>query len=242
MAEHSDIVRAARLSVEYVERLARTLYRAMARAYRESLLALGVRYGLEQARVVLSPAIRAALAAEARSIAEKATSTFNGLVEAFIDRNHGMAESDLLKALAAYMRERTRKRSPLVLASAVNPAKLDAIVGFYRENGVEPEFDFRGNEGPPSCLVCTELVRTSPHPLELVLAIGFPHPNCSHSWHVSGLSIEDLAAGGVRPGRISLGRGEPGGLLGVTPLMLRHKSEQEAVEEIRRLKVGAGSG
>ena len=236
MAEHSDIVRAARLSVEYVERLARTLYRAMAKAYRESLLALGVRYGLEQARVVLSPAIREALASEARSIAEKAAETFNRLVEGFVDRNHDRPESELLPALEAYMRERTAKRSPLILASAVNPAKLDAIVGFYRENGVEPDFDFRGHEGPPSCLVCTELVRTSPHPLELVLAIGYPHPNCAHTWHVSGLSIEELTGGGVRPGRISLGRGEPGGLLGIQPLMLRHKSEQEAVDEIRRLK------
>lgn len=236
MSDRYDIALAVRSSVEAVERLARTLYRAMAHTYRQTLLALAHRYGLEQSRVVLSAEIRQALSAEAHRIATRAMETYDRLVSAFIDRNGELTDEELVPKLKRYMRERAANRSALVVGSAVNPAKLDAIVGFYRENGVEPEFDFRGNEGPPSCLTCTELVRTSPHSAELVLAVGYPHLGCSHSWHVKGVKKAQLRSGGVRAGRISLGRGEVAGIIGIEPLLMRTRSQEDAVAEIRRLK------
>lgn len=235
MSDRYDIALAVRSSVEAVERLARTLYRAMAHTYRQTLLALARRYGAAQRRVVLSAEIRQALSAEARRIAERAMETYDRLVSAFIDRNRDLTDEELMPKLNRYMRERGANRSALIVGSAVNPAKLDAIAAFYRENGIEPEFDFRGNEGPPSCLTCTELVRTGPHSLDLVLAIGYPHPGCSHSWHVKGVRRTELV-GGVRPGRVSAGRGEVAGIVGTTPLLMRVRDQDEAVAEVRRLK------
>ncbi len=241
LAATRRLIEEAKLGAEHVERLARTLYRAMAEAYRSVLLALARRYGHTQQRVVLSERIRTALAAEARKTAQAAVDTYNRLVARWVERNaQGTEPAKLVAALGAYMRERGRKRSRLILDSAVEPAKLDATVSFYRDNGIEPVFDFRGHEGPPSCLTCTELVRTSPHTVATVLAVNRPHPQCSHSWHVKGVSGQQLRSGGGDPTRITLGRGEPAGALGGQPLLLRVKGQDAAVAEIRRLKAAEG--
>ncbi len=224
------------LSVEAVERLARTLYRAMAQIYRETLLRLGRHYGQAQRVVVLSAEIRQALAAQAADIARAAIATFNRLSRGYLDRNRDRPPAEVVAGVEAYMRERAGRRAKLIAGSAVNPARLDAIVGFYLENGVVPQFDFRGRGEPPSCLTCVELVRTSPHPVELVRAVGYPHPNCTHSWHVKGITRAQLQAGGLTPGKVTLGRGDPAGLLGVKPLLLRVRDQEQAVAEIRRIR------
>jgi hypothetical protein len=101
----------------------------------------------------------------------------------------------------------------------VAPSRFDATIAFYRENGVEPTFDFVGPRA--KCPICRALKATSPHSMAVVLTVGIPHIQCSHRWRGRTTSSAKLAAGGLRPGKISAGAGPTAGIIGSEPLSSR---------------------
>lgn len=205
-----DALRLLHLGPDVVERLTEKLYVAKLAEYRTVLSELRVAYG-GPARVYLSTEIRDTLLNEAERDASSVAATYNRLLEAEARRSP-LKGGALFDHLAAYARERGRVRAPMIARSAVAPARLDASVSFFRENGIEPEFDFIGPA--PKCVVCRTLKETNPHTFKEVLAIGIPHIQCTHRWKARAYSAAKLAAGGIRPGTISAGAGPPAGIIG----------------------------
>lgn len=213
------------------ERMLEQFYVAKLDAYRSTLSGLRQLYG-GKARVYLSTEIRDALLDEAERDAASVVRTFNGLLEAEAKRSPLKGQA-LFDHLAAYANERARKRAPMIARSEVGTARLDATVSFFRENGIEPGFDFVGPK--PKCPICTALKATNPHTIGEVLAIGIPHIQCSHQWKGRVYSAAKLKAGGLRPGKISAGAGTVAGIVGGEALRskLAGLSEETIAEAIR---------
>lgn len=209
-----ELLRAFALTREQEGRLAARFYDAKAAAYRDELVTLANRFGLERQRAMLSPQIRDALRAEARMHAQSVVRTYNRLMVNEVNRlsTRNLTPDQMVQSLAEHMRSRGAIRSPMIAKVEAATARLDARAAFYRENGIEPEFDFVGPA--PQCPICEALLGTNPHSLEKSLSVGYPHINCTHHWESRPVTAEQLRAGGIRPGQISVGRGEPGGIVG----------------------------
>lgn len=209
--ERRDVLRELTLGPENAARLQRAFYNAKAAEYRAVLGDLAARYG-EPRQVRLSTEIRAELHREAARDARSVVATTNKLMRAEAARRRDLDPLALAGHLGAYVKERGVKRGPMIQRSELAPARLDAQVSFFRENGIEPMFDFVGPK--PKCPVCRALKDRSPWPIEGVLAVGIPHIQCSHGWKARTTSAAKLKAGGPRPGRISAGRGRTAGIVG----------------------------
>lgn len=235
MPSARDLVEAAQLGPLEEERLTRNLYRRKANEYRQTLLALGKKHGLQRSRVLLSPEIRAALEQEAADHARSVIDTYNGLVEEFIRRRQdaGASTEQIIRELPAYMRERKQGRLATIDNTATVTSRLDAQVGFYRENGVDPHFRFVGKVTSSTCALCKALLAAESFPIETVLAIGIPHIGCTHRWRARETSAEELRRGGVKEGEITLGRGQPQGIVGARALDMRTGSINAAADFVR---------
>jgi hypothetical protein len=207
-----DLVDAAKLRDADVLRLARKLYAIKAKAYRDTLLEAQRRHGGARSRVVLSQEIRDAIREEADLHARYSVQTMNRMIERWAQRNSHLDRRTFANELGRFLRERGKTRSQVVSGMAPLTAKLDAEVAFYRENGIEPEFDFAGP--PAKCELCRVLKATGPHSIERVLEVGYPHLNCTHRWRSRSRATAAMREGGIRPGQISAGRGAPAGILG----------------------------
>lgn len=229
--ELRSLVGAARLVPADRDRLARKLYRWKQQQYRRSLLEMARRYGVPQRRVQLSPQIKQALREESDLNASRIVATYNKLIGDFVERNRHKRFDLLARELDTYMRERIRRRTPIIARNEIAGPRLDAMVNFFLENGVSPRFDFDGP--PPICPTCVRLRRTQPHEIAVVLRVGRPHLNCTHWWAVRGVSGEELRRGGDRPGRISLGRrGETAGIVGGHLFVTEQGGQEDAVRAL----------
>lgn len=207
-----------RLSVKQpgIERVANALFRVKANEYRSTLLTLAHRFGeTARRRVVLSATIRQQLQEEAM---EHARLMANGHNEALGKKlaqweSKGLEPREIEKRAQEFMRDRIRKRAAPALAMGQSVAQVDAQVQFFRENGVEPEFDFIG-PGANACELCTELIQSNPWSIETVLEVGFPHMHCRHRWRARNITRRDLIAAGARPGSVSTARTEVAGIIG----------------------------
>lgn len=229
---HPDLIEAAKLRDADIERLARKLYKIKAGAYRQGLLEAQARHGGKRAHVVLSQAIRNAIADEAELHAKISVQTFNRQIEAFGKRNQELPREDFIRELRSFMRRRGASRSKVVSEIAPLTARLDAEVAFYRENGVEPEFDFTGPRA--ICPLCQWLKAHSPYPVATVLEVGYPHLQCTHRWRSRSRANVALREGGLRQGVISAGRGEPAGILGSQAIVQRLGSIPLAIDALER--------
>lgn len=227
----AEALRLLHLGPDVVDTLTGKLYAAKLAEYRGVLSELRSSYG-GPARVYLSTEIRDALLSEAERDASSVAATYNRLLDAEAGRSR-LRGAALFDHLAAYARERGRVRSPMIARSAVAPARLDATVSFFLENGVEPEFDFVGPA--PRCVVCRTLKQTNPHRFKEVLAIGIPHIQCTHRWKARLYSAAKLRRAGIRPGTISAGAGPPAGIVGSESLreQLRGMSDDDVAAIIR---------
>lgn len=231
--DHRDLIRAAQLDRKATEKMARGFYTAKARVYRDTLAELSHRHGHPRARVVLSSEIRDALQAEATDHAEKVTATFNRMLNEWAVANRDLPRQLFAGRLQMWQRERAKNRGPMISQVEVSTPRLDALVSFYRENGVEPDFELVGP--PAKCPLCKELKRTGPHPLARVLEVGYPHIGCSHRWRAKTRASAVLRAGGERPGTISAGRGGPAGIVGGEAFVSQHGGQEAAAAAIRAM-------
>lgn len=239
-ATKASVLAAFRVKRPAIDRMARAMYEAKASEYRATLLEMLHRHGeTDRRRVVLSPEIRQALLAEAQDHAAKVARTMDGFLEAeWGRRRDSMNVPELTAHLGGYMRERGRNRAAMISDNELAPARLDAVVGFYVENGLEPDFDFKGP--PPECPTCKRLIKTNPHPLAVVIRIGRPHLNCRHRWVARTRAIAALREGGLRPGQITAGRGTIAGIIGSDPLNMGPDREEGALAMLDALGVGSG--
>lgn len=222
-----EVVRTMRMPARSAARLSDVLYRAKAREYRETLLTLSRRFGEPRSRVLLSPEIRAALRKEARDHASSIIRTTNRAIETEARRRNDLPPYLLARHLQGFVGDRTRRRSGLIARQEAATARLDAEVSFFRENGIDPRFDFIGPVA--KCPVCKRLKTGGPWSIDVVVRIGQPHIGCTHHWKARAYSAAKLRAGGLRPKRISAGRGRIAGIVGGAPLMHRHGTTEEAL-------------
>lgn len=228
----TDLVAQLSLTDRDRDRLARAFYSAKASEYRATLHELSSKFGHPRSRVVLSASIRDALREEARQHAAQVVDTMNGYLRGEAGRTEHLPPELRARRLQAYMRARGQARGDLIARTEVATARLDATLGFYRENGIEPEVEFVGPK--PQCPTCVELMATNPHTMEKALAVGLPHINCRHSWRAKGVRRSELQ-GGIRPGQISAGRGDTAGVIHSDPLVSRAGSSEAAAALLRTL-------
>lgn len=231
--DRGQLVGVLQLGQRDVATVANRLYAIKARAYRDTLVELSGRHGRDRSRAVLSAEIREALRHESDSAARQMVETYNRMISDFAERRRGHPPELLARELSAYARTRARTRSRVAARMAPIAPRLDATIAFYRENGVEPEFDFVGPR--PKCELCRKLKAGGPFSVAQVLAVGFPHLGCTHTWRARTKAVEQLRAGGLRPGQISAGRGGPAGILNTVPLIQRaggHDLASGVIDEI----------
>lgn len=218
-------------------RLANAFYRAKAREYRATLLALSRRYGHPRKAVVLSEEIRVELRREARDHARKVCRSTNRAMGAEARQRKDLTPAQLVRHLRSFGRERAARRSDLIAQQEIATARLDAEVSFYRENGLEPLFDFKGRKAV--CRLCERLKAKGPWPIDVVIQIGQPHIGCRHRWRSRTRALVTLTAGGLRPGQISAGRGTIAGIVGSDPLVNAHGSIDDALAFLDTIEIPA---
>lgn len=215
------------------DRLVRNLYARKTKAYRDELLRLGRRHGLKRKQVNLSPEIKEALRREAEVHATSVIDTYNGYISAFVAKHKaaGKTDAEVGRLLPEYMKARAKGRLAAIDHTAGTTAKLDAQVSFYRENGVDPRFRFRGPR--PKCPLCRALFAAESLSLAVVLSVGVPHLGCTHGYEPIGVSAKELREAGVKEGQITLGRGGPQGIVGGEALNMRLGSLNAASDYVR---------
>lgn len=194
-----------------VSRLARRFYAEKARVYRKTLVDLANRYGERRRRALLSPQIRSALEAEADDHARKVVDTYNRDLSRFASRYADEPIGIFAQRITFWASDRAKHKAGVIARTEAATPKLDATVGFFRENGHDLGFEFAGP--PAQCPTCKALKETSPHSGERAVAVGLPHINCRHHWRPRFPARSKLL-GGDRPGVISLGRGQTAGIIG----------------------------
>jgi hypothetical protein len=223
-----SLLRALRWRAEDRRELAAAFLGHKIVVYRETLADLAASYGYElpEGGVELSDDVIAALRDEADDHAQIVTDTYNDDVAGFLERNADRPQAEVLADFEAWAGERAEGRSEITAVTEAYGPYTDATLAFFRENGIEPEFEFGGHEGddPPICPVCQALEAGNPHPLERVLEVGSPHIGCRQSWHPL-VDPNDL------PDELHLG-GVVGGTLGGDPLVNRAGSVEAAVESL----------
>lgn len=236
MARRRDVeaaARAASMSDEDVERMADRFYRTKLRVYRDTLRDLANRFTRSGApeRVPLSQTIKDALRSEAERHARQVAQTHNSAVakEALAISSHGDGKTrgDLETELGKFARRRMRERSELIAVTEAYGPHADSIVSFFRDAGIEPEFDFGGHpdDAPPVCAICQAIIASNPHSLADVIRIGVPHPFCRQTWHAR-LTAEQQSLDAFDLGQ-SLGS-----IVGAPTLIQREGGEQEAAESV----------
>lgn len=236
MARRRDVesaARAAGFSDEDVARLADRFYRTKLRVYRDTLRDLADRFTRNGApdRLPLSQTIKDALRAEAERHARQVADTHNSAVakEALRISSHGdgRTKADLEGELSKFARSRMRKRSEMIAVTEAYGPHSDAIVSFFNDAGIEPEFDFGGHpdDSPPECVICRAIIASNPHSLADVVRIGIPHPFCRQTWHArltaEQQGLEDF----------SLGQ-SLGGIIGAPTLIQREGGASEAAASV----------
>ena len=79
----------------------------------------------------------------------------------------GRTRSDLEQELDRFGRSRMRQRAePIAVTESYGP-HADAILSFFRDAGVEPEFSFGGHpdDAEPVCAICQAIIAANPHSL-----------------------------------------------------------------------------
>lgn len=208
--------------------------------YLETLRDLARQHGVELDAddIELSDDVLLALRVESRRHAEKVVATFNQDLDAFLDQPEVQAlpRAEVLERYADWAIQRAEERADMIAVTEAYSPHADATVAFFRDNDVEPLFDF-GVHGPddrhPECDICEALDRTSPHPLTRVVEVGNPHIHCRQSWAPTG----DYEL----PDELVLGQ-SPGGIIGSEPLNHRAGGTLGAVTEIERLASADSTG
>lgn len=222
-----EVIRTLRFTQRDAARLAERIYASTAAEYRDALLELSDRYGESRTRVLLGAEIREALRRDARDHARKIVRTANRELENEARRRNDLPAYLLARHLQGWAGERVRRRSAGIARNELARSRLDATIAFYRENGIEPVFEFVGPRAV--CGVCRRLKLRKFWPVAAVLAVGHPHIGCRHGWRARVRSADKLRAGGLRPGKISAGRGRVAGIVGGEALVNRLGSIDEAV-------------
>jgi hypothetical protein len=207
--------------------LADTLYLWKLRAYSDTLAELADGYDFEVEDITLSESIREALRAEAELRAQQINATFNGEVTSFIaDIVDEASYEDAIESISAWSEARDADRSTLIGITEVYTAHADATLSFFRDAGIEADFDFGGHgDDHAECVVCQALERGNPHPYERVVEIGTPHIQCRQRWHPL-IDPDEL------PDELALGQGDPAGIVGNDSLVHRAGGQQAAVEQL----------
>lgn len=235
MARRRDVeaaVRSVSMSADEQAKLAERFYRTKLRVYRATLRDLADRFTGAGApeRVELDPAILAALRAEADAHAASVAKTHNRAVRkqalAISSPGDGRDRKGLEAELGKFGRSRMRKRAEAIAVTESYGPHADAIVGFFRDAGVEPEFSFGGHpsDDDPVCGICKAIIAANPHSLADVIRIGVPHPFCRQAWH-------PLVSAAELPHAVDLGN-TLGGIVGAPMLITREGSAERAAESV----------
>lgn len=236
MARRRDLdaaARAAGMSDEDVSRLTERFYRTKLRVYRDTLRDLADRFtrnGPPRA-IPLSQEIKDALRAEAETHALKVASTHNDAVARQAMKiaapGDGRSKADLERELSRFGKSRMKDRAEMIAVTEAYGPHSDAIASFFRDAGIEPEFDFGGHpdDAPPVCSICRAIIAANPHSLAEVVRIGVPHPFCRQTWHPR------LTAEQQQLGDFDLGQ-SLGGIIGAPSLIQREGGEQEAADSV----------
>lgn len=215
---------------ERIADYADALYDAAARIYRRTILELAHEHGqADRQQVYLSREVREALRAETLRTAKLMVDSHNRDLRDWIKRNSPGKPNALLVAEAiSWERRRRATHAQYAAQTIAYTAHADATLSFWRDAGLEPEFDFGGHgDAPPKCAICRALVETNPHPMVRVIEVGIPHPQCRQRWHTA--SKAELG------GRTPLGRSVGGILNGRSTLIERAGGREQAAEAIRAM-------
>lgn len=213
----------------YIDDLSDSLFITKLRVYADTLSGLAHELGYDADDVQLGQAVTQALSDEADARAEGIADTYNREMETFVQRLGalGVDYQQAVESVASWSDERDAARSEMIGVDAAYSAHADATVAFFADNDIPVEFDFGRHRGddPAVCPVCQALERTGPHPLERVLEIGTPHIQCRQSWHPR---VDEA----LLPEFITVGLGDPAGIVGNDTLVHRAGGQQQAVSQI----------
>lgn len=144
-------------------------------------------YDLPADGVELSDEVVAALSQEADDSATFIVDTYNEELRVFAGDNAELDDGDFITLYEQWAARRQEHKTEEWSITEAYSAHTDATLSFYRENGLEPEFEFGGHpelgDHPAECRICQTLEETSPHPLSRVLEVGKPHIRCAQNWH-----------------------------------------------------------
>lgn len=207
--------------------LADTLYLWKLRAYEDTLAELADAYDFDVDDVSLSLSIQEALRAEAEVRAQQINATYNGDVTSFIaDIVDEASYEEAIDSISEWSEARDADRSTLIGITEVYTPHADATLSFFRDAGIEPDFDFGGHgDDHAECPVCQALEAKNPHPFARVVEIGTPHIQCRQRWHAR---IE----GDELPDEFTLGQGDTAGIVGNDSLVHRAGGQAAAVEQL----------
>lgn len=223
-----DIVRAVRYGATDAADVADHLYQHKLDVYIGTLEELAAQHGYElDADIVLSDEIDQALYDEAQLAASQIVTTYNRDLETFVATLPDDATpQQALDAVQAWQNERAAYKANVIGVDQAYSAHADATLHFYEAAGVAPTFDFGGHGDPaPECELCQALKDRNPHPLERVLEVGSPHPQCAQEWHAH-------IADGELPDEFQLGAGAPAGLLGRETFLQRHGNQRDRATRV----------
>lgn len=217
------------LTPERIDEFARKLYLSAVSIYRQTILELANERGADRTRIHLSIEVRNALMDEARWTAEAMLRSHNRDLRSWIARNRpGKPDALFLTEGMEWARRRRQTHARIAAQTLAYTAHADATLGFWKDVGEEPLFDFGGHgDAPPKCAICRALVQTNPHPIARVVEIGIPHPQCRQTWHTE----TEITVASRQP----LGR-SVGGILGQHRTWLdRNANRDDAADAIRSL-------
>ena len=212
--------------------MADRFYRTKIRVYKATLHDMADRFTGTGApeQLQLSQEVKDALRKEAIDHARSVARTHNRAVRkeglAISSPGDGRERSEITGELERFGRSRLRRRAePIAVTESYGP-HADAILSFFRDAGVQPEFSFGGHpdDAEPVCAICKAIIASNPHSFDDVLAIGVPHPNCRQSWH-------PLISRAELPAAVDMGR-SLGGIVGEPMLIVREGGEQEAADSV----------
>lgn len=241
MARRRDVeaaVRAAGMGKREKDELAEKLLRAKTQVYRRTLRRLAERFTSNApSTVTLSKAIMDGLRRESERHARQIARTHN---RAVADRaleissaGDGRSRSELREELREWGAKRMRKRAKMIAVTEAYGPHADATLSFFRDAGVEPEFEFGGHidDSDPACALCQALTATNPHSLEEVVAVGTPHPNCRQTWHPVNFDEREI------PDELTFGA-SLGGIVGGETMVGREGGTEQAADAVLALRRG----
>lgn len=241
-AELRGLGKMLRLRRGDVRQIARDFVHAKINVYLDTLHDLADEYGYVPIQIDLSDEVLRPLVDEARQHAQFIVDTFNGEMEAFLDRNKERPPGQILQDFHAWAADRFDARGEQTAITEAYNAHADATVAFFAASGIPVEFDFGGHgDDEPQCAVCQALASSGPHPLERVVAVGNPHIGCRQEWHPLVPDDAEL------PDEEALQLGQAsGGLFGRQPLVIEHGNDHDAaaayVQQLAGGAADAGAG